>query len=94
MSFSIVDRKVLSNSPNCMDNIKVEWYNKLSGPRQSCEDMVCNTKCLEASNYRQCKENCMFNEKEQITECCYEKCNSLVPNAKDYCIESCEFIDF
>ena len=83
-----------ANCRHCIfETPKIEWYDMLQHPRQSCEDVVCSH-CLEADDFRQCKQKCIQDENERIQECCSERCSGLPQEAHSYCISGCEPLNF
>jgi hypothetical protein len=65
----------------------------LRGPREACEDTVCEKSCDEYRNtrnwskYRECKINCLNNPANHnaIRDCCYQGCGK-----NRWCLRACD----
>jgi hypothetical protein len=57
----------------------------LSGIRESCEDQICNF----CGSDIECRNKCMYNNRDNISKCCMDQCSALPAGAKESCIESC-----
>jgi len=58
------------------------------GPREACEDTVCNAICAgsrtSVSAYKSCKQQCFKDKKTEIVSCCQNFCQNSA------CVDACE----
>jgi hypothetical protein len=62
----------------------------LNGPRESCEDSVCNS-CDTKSGadiYKACKMNCINNNADAIKNCCMNSCPTI-SSLNTQCAQAC-----
>lgn len=71
-----------------------ESYEKLSGPRESCEDITCMDCGVHIRNknydaYKTCKKQCFQDKKSDIIACCYRSCDGLGQGVQS-CMKACD----
>lgn len=75
----------LSDNPHLL---KSSTITSLNGPREGCEDSVCQM-CTNKDNYGQCKKKCIQDNADAIRTCCLQSCPSDSSVIGNECIDAC-----